>query len=249
MELYGLIGKKLGHSFSKGYFTEKFQKENLKDHYYELFELSYIDQLPELLQQHTDLKGLNVTIPYKKEVLPYLDFIDDAAIAVGAVNTIKIKNGKLKGFNTDVYGFETSLLETAGSSGIQKALVLGTGGASGAVQFVLEKLKIPYKLISRKRSENSLSYEDLEQNQELLREHNLIVNTTPLGMYPAVDEKPPLPYNQATENHIFFDLVYNPERTAFLNEGAQYGATVKNGLDMLHYQAEGSWKIWNDNNI
>lgn len=246
--LYGLIGKKLSHSFSKNYFSEKFEKEGLKDHAYELFELPNINSLPDLLNQQPQLKGLNVTIPYKEQVLPFLDKIDDAAAAAGAVNTIKIREGKLTGFNTDVYGFKSSLTENLGTFDIN-ALILGTGGASKAVQFVLDQLKINYKIISRKKTVDFLSYDDLNATPDLLKNHHLIINTTPLGMYPAVDEKPPIPYHLVTENHIFFDLVYNPEVTAFLNEGAHYGAKIKNGMDMLHYQAEHAWTIWNDDNL
>lgn len=248
--LYGLIGKKLSHSFSKNYFTKKFENEGLKDHAYELFELPDIDSLPDLLDQKPQLKGLNVTIPYKEEVLPFLNHIDHAAKGVGAVNTIKVRDRKLTGFNTDVDGFKTSLLETLPSSDTPKnALVLGTGGASKAVQFVLGQLNIHYKVISRKKTETFLSYDDINAAPELFESHRLIINTTPLGMYPAIDQKPPLPYHLATENHIFFDLVYNPDVTAFLNEGARYGAKIKNGLDMLHYQAEYAWRIWNDENL
>jgi shikimate dehydrogenase len=247
--LYGLIGKKLSHSFSKNYFSEKFEKEGLKDHAYELFELPNINSLPSLLHQQPQLKGLNVTIPYKEEVLPFMNKIDDAAGAVGAVNTIKIRDGKLTGFNTDVYGFNSSLTETLGSSDIRNALILGTGGASKAVQVVLGQLNISYKIISRRKTKNTLSYDDLNAAPELIKNHRLIINTTPLGMYPAVDKKPSLPYHFITENHIFFDLVYNPDVTAFLNEGAHYGAKIKNGLDMLHYQAEHAWRIWNDDDL
>lgn len=247
--LYGLIGKKLSHSFSKKYFTEKFSKERLKDHAYELFELPNIHSLPNLIQKHPQLKGLNVTIPYKQEVLSFLNTTDDAASAVAAVNTIKISNGNLTGYNTDVSGFKRSLQETLGASKIKYALILGTGGASKAVQFVLRQLNINYKVVSRRKTEDFFAYNDLKDAPELVKDHHLIVNTTPLGMYPAVDEKPPLPYNLLTENHILFDLVYNPDVTAFLNAGAQNGAKIKNGLDMLHYQAEDAWRIWNNEDL
>lgn len=244
--VYGLIGKKLGHSFSKKYFTEKFNKEGLENHSYELFELSNIAEFPELLKNHSAIKGLNVTIPYKSEAIPYLTAIDAAADAIGAVNTIKITSNKIIGYNTDAYGFEKSLFENVKMDEIKQALILGSGGASKAVQYVLQLNQIPFYLVSREKSGAALDYNQLMEEPDYLNEANLVVNTTPLGMYPEVDKKPYLPYHQLTKNHILFDLVYNPETTAFLNEGEKRGAQIIYGLQMLHYQADRAWKIWNE---
>lgn len=248
--VYGLIGKKLSHSFSKKYFTEKFTKEGLaKTHRYELFELSSVDQLPELIKNNPDLKGLNVTIPYKTEVISYLYKTDIAAQDIGAVNTIKITAKGLAGYNSDTYGFERSLFENIEKESVKQALILGSGGASKAVQFVLKKNYIPYTTISRSSTGKTLDFNELNVRSDLFQNSQLIINTTPLGMHPNINDKPPIPYHLVNENHIFFDLVYNPERTSFLKEGAARGVKIVNGLDMLYYQAERAWKIWNDPNI
>ncbi len=246
MRKFGLIGKTLKHSFSGKYFAEKFEKENIDDCTYELFELSDISEFPKLITSHKgSLKGLNVTIPYKKEVMAYLDELDSIAERIGAVNVIKINsNGKLKGFNSDYYGFRSSLESWLGHTNL-KALILGTGGASNAVRTTLEDLNIPYLYVSRSSGENRITYNDIKQNPEIISDHQLIINTTPLGTFPDIDQKADLPYSQLTSSHYLYDLVYNPEVTAFLAEGKSAGAKTQNGSDMLVLQAEKSWEIWN----
>lgn len=239
---FGLIGFPLTHSFSKGFFTEKFEREGNKDQYiYENFPLSQIGELPALLEKHPHLRGLNVTIPYKESVIPYLDSLDSTAAAVGAVNTIKIDAQKKRiGYNTDVIGFEKSLLPLIQNKKIKKALILGTGGAAKAVQYVLKKNHIVFDNVSRQKGENSLSYHDIKN----LDAYTLIINTTPLGMFPNIKDMPPLPYQSLSEEHILYDLVYNPPITAFIHEGIKKSCTVSNGLDMLHAQALAAWDIW-----
>lgn len=245
MRQFGLIGKTLKHSFSKKYFSEKFQNENVQECQYDLFELESISEFPELILKYREtLVGLNVTIPYKKEVIPFLDELDENAAAIQAVNTIKrLPNGQLKGYNTDYIGFLNSLKAGWELSQI-KALVLGTGGASQAVKKALKDLNIPYQSVSRQSSDMSISYEDISKGN-WVSEYQLIINTTPLGTHPNVDEKPALPYDQLSPGHLLFDLVYNPETTAFMQEGLNRGAQVKNGYAMLVGQAEEAWKIWN----
>lgn len=244
-ELYGLIGKKLSHSFSKTFFTEKFEKEKLADHEYQLFELEDIAQLPDLISAHPTLKGLNVTIPYKEVVQPYMHKIDKTAHEIGAINVIKVENGKLYGYNSDFYGFRTSLIQWLDSSPLElKALVLGTGGASKAVIAALKDLSIPFQLVSRNPENGQRSYDELQEDPELISATKLIINTTPLGMHPNTDTAPALDYDQITSSHYLYDLVYNPEKTNFLELGAQKGAKTKNGLEMLYLQAEKSWQLW-----
>ena len=242
MRLFGLLGKTLKHSFSKGYFTEKFAREGLTDHQYENFELESISQLPLLLSQHADLNGLNVTIPYKEEVIPFLHIQDEVVRKIKACNCIKINNGKLYGFNTDVIGFKQSLEKELKPSH-KKALVLGTGGAAKAVQYALDLLDIEYLIVSRTKREGVLSYEEL--TGDIISEYMLIINTSPVGMFPKVDEAPQIPYEFITPGHYLFDLIYNPEKTRFLQDGESRGATIQNGHEMLIIQAEESWKIWN----
>lgn len=242
MRLFGLIGYPLSHSFSKRYFTEKFEKEKLTDCRYELFPISSIDELKNVLYRHPDLCGLNVTIPHKEQVISFLDEVDDVVENILACNCISIKNGKLKGFNTDVVGFERSLKAQL-KPHHKKALILGTGGAAKAVEFVLQKLRIDFKYVSRKPIENGYSYDEL--TADIIAEHTLIINTTPIGMYPAIDEAPAIPYEAISGNHYLFDLVYNPEKTLFLQKGEERGATIKNGYEMLVIQADESWMIWN----
>lgn len=242
MRLYGLIGYPLSHSFSKKYFTEKFEREGLNDCRYELFPLSSIGELPQLLKDHPDLRGLNVTIPYKEQVLSYLNAENELVKAIRACNCIDIRNGQLKGYNTDVLGFERSLLEQW-QPYHKKALILGTGGVSKAVQFILKKIGMSCRYVSRKPGVNNFSYEQLTPS--VMEEYTLIVNTTPLGMYPNITEAPPIPYQALTPRHYLFDMVYNPERTLFLRMGEERGAVIKNGYDMLEIQADESWKIWN----
>jgi shikimate dehydrogenase len=249
--LFGLIGYPLSHSFSKKYFSEKFAKAGIVDACYELFPIRKIEALPELLLQHPNLVGLNVTIPYKQAVLPYLDQLSEGAAAVGAVNTIRCTGGQLEGFNTDVVGFETSLcgwLEATrgGWSGL-KALVLGTGGAAKAVAFVLGRLEVPFKMVSRTPGNDRLSYEQV--TPEVIAAHELLINTTPLGMAPNIRSKPELPYHTLGGSHYLYDLVYNPASTAFMESGQQQGAKAMNGLQMLHGQAEAAWTIWTGPNI
>jgi shikimate dehydrogenase len=243
MKRYGLIGYPLTHSFSQKYFTEKFEKEGIRDCIYLNFPITSIEALPGLLGDDL-LCGLNVTIPYKQEVLRYLDQRSEVVSAIGACNCIRIDNGRLTGHNTDVVGFELSLLPKLGSHHRQ-ALVLGSGGASKAVEYVLSKLGIAYRLVTRRPRAGSddLSYEAVDA--AVMAEHTLIVNTTPLGMYPKVDEAPALPYEAVGERHYFFDLVYNPARTVFLQRAEERGAVVENGHEMLLLQAEESWRIWN----
>lgn len=243
-ELYGLIGKKLTHSFSKKYFTEKFEKEGLEGKSYQLFELESIEELPKVIESHPDLKGLNVTIPYKEAVFPYLDEIDPAAREIGAVNVIKVDDKGLHGFNSDFYGFRESLVRWLPNKQL-KALVLGTGGASKAVTAALNDLSIPYLLVSRKSTPGTtLDYHELEGNPDIISQHHLIINTTPLGMYPHLESKPDIPYPLITPDHYLYDLVYNPEKTSFMQNGEAQGASIKNGLEMLHLQAERSWELW-----
>lgn len=245
MKLFGLIGFPLSHSFSRKYFTEKFVQEGIVDCDYQLFPIEDISLLPQLLQDHPNLQGLNVTIPYKQQVIPYLKHINESAEKIGAVNVIKIVDGQLLGFNSDYYGFRESLLNfISGPEGI-KALVLGTGGAAKAVKVVLQDLGINYLSVSRKAHEKGLTYQELERKPEVIAKHQLIINTTPLGMSPAVDTAPPIDYSSLSGNHFLMDLVYNPETTLFMQKGAEVGARVKNGLEMLHLQAEKSWEIWN----
>jgi shikimate dehydrogenase len=246
MKLFGLLGKTLKHSFSKSYFTQKFAKENRTDHRYENFELESISLLPRLLEKHPDICGLNVTIPYKEEVIPFLHVQNEVVQRIKACNCIKISDGKLYGFNTDVIGFKQSL-EKGLQPQHQKALVLGTGGAAKAVQYALELLGIGFTIVSRTKKEGILSYEAL--NKEAMQEHLLIINTSPVGMFPKVDEAPQIPYEFITPNHYLFDLVYNPEKTLFLQKGEERGASIANGYEMLVLQAEESWRIWNTESL
>jgi shikimate dehydrogenase len=242
LKKYGLIGYPLSHSFSKGYFTEKFKKEGIKNAAYETYPLEKISDFTTLLQNNPELVGLNVTIPYKEAIIPYLDELSEEAKKIGAVNTIKIINGKKIGYNSDVVGFEKSLIQHLKPTH-NKALVLGTGGAAKAVWFVLKKLNIPYLKVSRTASENIIAYDTI--SIDLVKEYPLIINTTPLGMSPKLESKPDIPYQALTKNHFLYDLVYNPQTTLFLEMGQKMGATIQNGLPMLHGQAERSWELWN----
>ena len=239
---FGLVGKNIDYSFSRGYFSQKFKAENLLNCSYENFDLTSIDSLREVF--NTDkISGLNVTTPYKREVIPFLDRLSKPSSEMQAVNTIKFeKNGKISGHNTDVYGFEKSLVELTAKLPKQ-ALILGTGGASSAVAFVLDKLKIKFLYVSRNPHGKHLNYQAV--NAELLNEYQLIVNASPIGTYPNVELSPDLPYQAINKGHILFDLIYNPLETLFLKEGRKRGATISNGFKMLEYQAEKSWEIWN----
>lgn len=248
MRKFGLIGYPLTHSFSKKYFTEKFEAAQITDALYELFPLETIEALPQLLKANPDLVGLNVTIPYKEQVIPYLDEMDEKAKIIGAVNTITIQNGKLKGYNTDYDGFKDSLTKWIGPNRMpEKALILGTGGASKAVKAVLDDLGIASCFVSRKPDNAQLSYDEIILSPHHLITSSLLINTTPLGMSPNTDALPDLPYDQLTKNHFLFDLVYNPLITAFIQKGIDKNCWVKNGLEMLHRQAEKAWEIWNKN--
>ncbi len=242
MQLYGLIGYPLTHSFSKKYFSEKFEKEGISDHGYELFELPSIDTLPgAVLEKYPTLGGLNVTIPYKETVIAFLD--DTSHLPLAACNCIKISDGILKGFNTDIVGFEKSLRELWEPKH-SPALVLGTGGAAIAVCYVLQKMGIPFKQVSRSSQKADLTYKML--TPDLIAGYKLIVNCTPLGTYPKTDAMLDLPATGISPNHYLYDLVYNPPLTKFLKWGQDQGALLKNGSDMLAIQAEESWRIWND---
>lgn len=243
MRLYGLLGYPLSHSFSQKYFTEKFQSLGLLDASYENFSLPNIHALQEILDHRQGLEGFNITIPYKKEVLQFLDHASEAVQEIGACNCVRIVKGKRYGYNTDVVGFEQTLAPFL-KPHHQKALILGTGGASAAVEWVLKKLGIVYLSVSRTASENTISYEQI--SQEIMNTHTLVINTTPLGMYPNVDACPNLPYQFMNHTHHLFDLVYNPAETQFLTKGKSQGASIQNGWEMLILQAEESWRIWNE---
>lgn len=240
--IYGLVGYPLGHSFSRNFFSEKFTREGLDCEYLN-FEIPSIDKIEGVVAT-PNLRGFNVTIPYKQQIIPYLDEIDSVAAEIGAVNVVKVlEGGKLKGFNSDIVGFRESIKPLLNGSH-KKALVLGTGGASRAVVAGLKQLGIEPTLVSRKPGENILGYSDL--TPEVMAEHTVIVNTTPLGMYPAVDNAPDIPYRELTQSHVCFDLVYNPEITKFMDLSRLRGAIIKNGLEMLHLQAIESWRIWSE---
>ena len=243
MRRFGLIGHPLGHSFSKTYFTEKFQREGL-DCRYDNFDLDDLSELPYLIKQNPDLKGFNVTAPYKEAILPYLIGWADPVTEIQAVNTVRVLDGgMLLGFNTDVMGLEqTGCFEKPAMTAGTKALVFGTGGVSKAVQYVLRKHQIDYHLVSRTTSQGDYTFDLL--TPLIIGEHRLLINATPVGTFPRIDEALPIPYEAITPDHVMLDLIYNPEETRFLQEGKKRGASVLNGLKMLHAQAEASWKIW-----
>jgi len=236
-----LVGKNISYSFSKGYFTDKFSDLGLVGYSYENFDLQSIDEFPNLTKSNLDVKGLNVTIPYKQEVLPYLDELDAQAKEIGAVNTIKFDGKRLIGYNTDAYGFQKSI-EPFLKSHHTKALILGTGGASKAIAFVFGQLGIDVTYVSRNPNTTQIGYGDL--NRSVLENRSVLVNCTPLGTHPNVNQKPDIPYDYITEKHLLFDLIYNPEQTAFLKEGGKRGADIVNGLQMLRFQADRAWEIW-----
>ncbi len=245
-ELYGLIGHPLGHSFSQGYFNTKFTGEGINAEYLN-FEIPTITDLPEIIASHPTLRGLNVTIPYKQAVIPYLDDIDPTARAIGAVNVIRITRDtsghvRLKGFNSDIIGFSDSISPLLSNKEHTQALILGTGGASHAVMAGLTRLGINGTLVSRSPRPGVITYADLDE--EVMATHTVIVNTTPLGMYPHVDACPDIPYRLVSDSHVCFDLLYNPDVTLFMQRCAEQGATVKNGLEMLLLQAFASWEMW-----
>ena len=240
----GIIGKSLSHSFSKEYFEKKFRDLGLKDHSYEQFEIEQIADLKTLLLKNPDLQGLNVTIPYKETVIPFLNELDPEAREIGAVNCITIsKKKKLKGYNTDYHGFKKSIQPLL-KEHHKKALILGTGGASKAIAYALRKLKIEYDFVSRTADEFQYKYEELDAS--IFEEYTIIINTTPVGTHPNVDDCPNLDYSLFTKKHIAYDLIYNPEETAFLKKAKTQGTVTKNGYEMLVLQAEKAWKIWNE---
>jgi len=242
-KIFGLVGRNISYSFSAGYFKEKFQKLNLENLSYRNFDIEDIDEFTDIFANNKNLKGLNVTIPYKEEVIPFLDGLSKKAKKIGAVNTITIsKKGKTKGYNTDWYGFKKALKPLL-KKHHKKALILGTGGAGKAVAFALRDLKIEYDFVSRAGSEDIFAYTDL--TKDIFEEYGIIINTSPLGTHPDVNACPPLDYKLFTGRHIAFDLVYNPAETMFLRLAKENGAVVKNGYDMLVFQAEKAWEIWN----
>jgi shikimate dehydrogenase len=243
MKQFGLIGFPLGHSFSKKYFEEKFAKENLQDCSFELFAIEKIEAFKEIITTNKNLQGIAVTIPHKETVMPLLTQISEAAKAIGAVNCIKITDVKTIGYNTDVIGFEKSLLPLL-QPHHTAALVLGTGGASKAVQYVLKKMHIPFLLVSRYKATDTIAYEEV--SAEIIQRHLLIINTTPLGMSPNEDGFADIPYEQLSSKHLLYDLIYKPEKTKFLQKGEEQGCVIKNGFEMLVLQAEENWGIWND---
>ena len=247
MEKYGLIGYPLGHSFSISYFNQKFQDEGI-DAVYENFEIPTIDALPEILDSNPNLRGLNVTIPYKEKVIPFLDSVSPEARAIGAVNVIRITNEgnnvKLKGYNSDVIGFTQSIEPMLDKKWHKKALILGTGGASKAIDYGLRNLGLETVFVSRYERPDTIQYPSI--TPEVIEEYNVIVNCTPLGMYPKTEECPLLPYEAMNQHTILYDLIYNPDETLFMKLGAKYGAQTKNGLEMLLLQAFASWDFWHE---
>lgn len=243
MNTYGLIGYPLGHSFSRKFFTEKFAKEGI-DAQYLNFEIPSIEEFPEIIKNNPTLRGLNVTIPYKQQVMQFLDDLSEEAKAIGAVNVVKVAEDGLTGYNSDVIGFVNSIKPLL-KPHHKKALILGTGGASKAIHYGLtKKLGLETLFVSRSAREGVITYDDIDAS--VLKEYEVIVNCSPVGMFPHVDECPALPYKAMNENHLLYDLVYNPLETLFMKKGAEQGAAVKNGLEMLHLQAIASWNIWHD---
>ena len=239
---FGLVGKNISYSFSKGYFGEKFEKLNLEDYSYDNLDFQNIEDFPEFIKQNPTISGLNVTIPYKEAIIPFLDKLSKRATEIGAVNTIKItKSGKLKGFNTDYIGFQKSI-EPLLNENHKKALILGTGGASKAVAYALKQLGILYLFVSRNDIGDAIGYNQI--NEKTFEEFQIIINCTPVGTFPNTNTFPEIPYEYFTSNHLAFDLIYNPAETLFLKKAKEQGAIVKNGLEMLTLQAEKSWDIW-----
>jgi shikimate dehydrogenase len=244
MRLFGLIGNPLAQSFSKKYFSAKFERESITDCRYELFQLVSIDELPALLASQPGLQGLNVTIPFKRMVLPFLDSMDEITRQVQACNCIKIKDGKLSGFNTDITGFEKTFIPFL-QPHHTKALILGKGGANAAIEYVLGKLGMEYASVSRTPGSGA-SYTYTQIDKELIEEYPVIINTTPVGSFPHVQDSPQIPYEFITSGHYLFDVIYNPSESLFLKKGREMGAVTCNGYEWLIVQAEESWKIWNE---
>lgn len=246
MRVFGLVGKTLKHSFSKKYFDEKFAREGITDCRYENFELQSVEDLPKLMEAHPGLEGLNITIPYKETCLSYLQEKNEIVNRIGACNCIRISNGIWTGYNTDAVAFRNSLA-TKLQPHHRCALVLGSGGASKAIQYALKELGLDFMIVSRHKKQNQLGYEDI--GEETIQGHQVIINTTPVGMYPNVQDDPPIPYDAIDATHLLFDLTYNPAKTKFLAQGEERGAQIMNGYDMLLGQAEESWRIWNGKTI
>jgi shikimate dehydrogenase len=245
-KIFGLIGATVSHSFSKSYFDEKFFRDGLRDYHYELFPLANINELDTLIKETKGLSGLNVTIPYKEQVIKFLDEVDPVAKKIGAVNVIGFKDGKRKGYNTDSDAFYETLEKWLPKNKTFKALILGSGGSSKAVQVALAKMKIEFEVVSREKSKGHVTYQDVEKNPDKITASNLIINTTPLGMSPNTETMAPIDFELITADHFIYDLIYNPARTMFLQKAEMRGCTIKNGLEMLHVQAEKSWMIWNN---
>lgn len=241
MRKFGLIGYPLSHSFSKAYFEKKFDRENILDAEFQNYPLEHIEEFPALIESIQDLKGLSVTIPYKESIIPYLTELDETAQAVGAVNMIKFVDGKLIGYNTDAWGFAKSLIGMV-SPDIKKALIIGNGGAAKAVKYVLNRIGIEYQIVNRTKTDGVLSFDEL--NDDFISSIQLIVQTTPVGTSPNINEMPQIPMGAVSSKHRAFDLIYNPEETLFLKSMRERGAKTKNGLEMLKAQAEESWKLW-----
>ena len=240
---FGLVGKDISYSFSRGYFTKKFSDLGLNTYSYENFDFQAIEEITDVLKNNTDIKGMNVTIPYKQEVMPFLSELDQEAEKIGAVNTIQFTENGLKGFNTDAYGFKNAMAPFL-KPHHKKALILGTGGASKAVAYVLGELGISYVFVSRRAGDNKITYNQV--TEDILKEHTILVNCTPLGTHPNIEERPSLPYEYLSDQHFLFDLIYNPEKSAFLTAGEAKGAQISNGLRMLELQADRSWQIWQE---
>lgn len=247
MKIYGLIGYPLSHSFSQLYFNQKIQKENILDCRFDLFPIEQVEQFPLLLRELPDIRGLAVTIPYKEQIIPFLSELDSNAKEIKAVNCIAITKEGLKGFNTDIIGFEKSISPLI-QPHHKKALIMGSGGSSKAVAFFLKKAEIDFLIVSRNKStlSNYITYGDIDE--DLMLEYNLVVNCSPIGQFPDVDKHPHIPYQFVTPQHLFFDLIYNPVKSNFLKMAELKGAIIKNGREMLEIQAEENWKLWNQNN-
>lgn len=243
---FGLIGSTVSHSFSKSFFDEKFFREGLRDYHYDLYPLGNVGELKKLLEDNPELSGLNVTVPYKEQVIKLLSDIDAEAKKIGAVNVIKIQNGKLKGYNTDSDAFYETLERWFPKIENATALVLGSGGSSKAVRQALKRLNIPFKTASREKGNGDYTYQQLEKDGDPIKLATLIINTTPLGMSPDTKSMPPINCDLLNSHHYVYDLIYNPARTLFLQKAQMQGATIKNGLEMLHIQAEKAWAIWNN---